>query len=306
MSDFKNNNSTEFKAMGSLADGYTVIPNPVMNDIVNMGPDAFTLLAKIFQYINNSEHKISVRGLATQTKLTKDRVSRGLNKLIELGYIVRKPKKRGNLTIGYSYLVYDRPIGNTTLSRSPEIQDTEIQDTEFTDTNKENNNKYNIKNKNKEDDDDASKLIELYKTFKIEKRVMPHTLKLLKENTHIELDVFEQIFINASEDGIVKKYSYIKSIVEDLNSKKVTTLSDFKKYNDNFKKSKTKNSSKGSSSKTRFHNINQTFTKYDPKDLEKGLKEAQKDKFEESNNHEFHNFNEEKSSSTENSGEWRW
>lgn len=303
MSDFKNNNSTEFKAMGSLADGYTVIPNPVMNDIVNMGSDAFTILAKIFQYINNSDHKISVRGLSTQTKLTKDRVSRGLNKLIELGYIVREPKKRGNLTIGYSYLVYDRPVGNTTLRRSPEIQDTEIQDTEFTDTKKENNNKYNIKNKNK-DDDDASKLIELYKTFKLEKRVMPHTLKLLKQNTHISLDVFEQIFINASEDGVVKKYSYIKSIVEDLNSNNVTTLSNFEKYNDNFKKSKTKKTSKGSSSsKNKFHNTNSTFDKYNPRDLEKILMESQKHKFPKPNKPEFHNFNE-IDKSNGNSEEW--
>jgi Cdc6-like AAA superfamily ATPase len=31
--------------------------------------------------------------------------------------------------------------------------------------------------------------------------------------------------------------------------------------------------------KTRFHNINQTFDKYDPDELEKILKESQKGKF---------------------------
>ena len=31
--------------------------------------------------------------------------------------------------------------------------------------------------------------------------------------------------------------------------------------------------------KTRFHNINQTFTKYTPEELEKMLQESQKNKF---------------------------
>ena len=52
MSDFKSNNSTEFKAMGNLAEGYTVVPNGVMNDIINIGADAFTVLIKIFQFID--------------------------------------------------------------------------------------------------------------------------------------------------------------------------------------------------------------------------------------------------------------
>lgn len=50
---------------------------------------------------------------------------------------------------------------NTALHRGPEIQDTEISDVK-----KENN------------DDNAEKLINLHKAFKIEKRVFSYTIKL--------------------------------------------------------------------------------------------------------------------------------
>lgn len=295
MSDFKSNNSTEFKAMGSLADGYTVIPNPVMNDISNMGADAFTILAKIFQFINNVEHKISVKGLSTQTKLTKDRVSKGLNKLIELGYIVREPKKRGNLTIGFTYLVYDRPIGNTASPRNPDIQDTEFQDTEYRDANKENNKHKNIKKENRVDvvDAQSKKLLDLYKSFKLEKKVMPHTIKLLKENTHISLEVFEQVFIAASGDDVAKKYAYIKKVITELNSKNIKTIKEYEEDNkkhEERKISKSKESSSQARKKTTAHEINQTYKKYEGEELEKKLKESQRGKFIEHKKTKFHNF----------------
>ena len=82
MPDFKFSNNTEFKLMGDLAIGYTVIPNNIMNDIKNIGADGFTVWAKIVQYANSPTHTISIRGLESQLPLSKTRISKALNILI--------------------------------------------------------------------------------------------------------------------------------------------------------------------------------------------------------------------------------
>lgn len=281
MSDFKSSNTSKFRASGNLISGWTTIPNNIMNDIPNMGSDAFMVFAKILQYISNPEHKISVQGLSTQTGLTTGRVSKGLNKLIDIGYIVRNAIKEGNLTRGYEYIVYDSPQIRESIenARGIENRDSDISDSEFRDANNKNNKNKNNKNKNI-DDDDAAKLIELYKNFKLEKRVMPHTTKFLKANNHISLEVYEQIFIDACEDSVAKKFKYIKTIVEDLNSKNVITLTDFEKYNEEFKKTKTKSNSKGSSSsKNRFHNFNQSLDNMTEEYVMERLEESQAKKY---------------------------
>ena len=172
-SQFKSSNQSVFKPSGNLVEGFTVIPNGIMNDIKMMTPDAFTVFAKILQYISNPEHKISIQGLSTQVGLSKDRISKALKKLIEIGYVVRTPIKNGNLTNGYIYEIFDKPqvanVENTNLHRNPENKDTEIQDTKFQYANKENKNKENKKKENKVVvvGEEQTKLLELYKTFKI-------------------------------------------------------------------------------------------------------------------------------------------
>ncbi len=82
--------------------------------------------------------------------------------------------------------------------------------------------------------------------------------------------------------------SYINGIVKSWNEKNIKTLDDLKVSEEEFKhKSETKkastNTNKNNSNnkhvKTRFHNINQTFAKYSPDELEKMLQESQKGKF---------------------------
>lgn len=82
--------------------------------------------------------------------------------------------------------------------------------------------------------------------------------------------------------------SYINGIVKSWNEKNIKTLDDLKVSEEEFKrKSETKkasnNANKNNSNnqhvKTRFHNINQTFAKYSPDELEKMLQESQKGKF---------------------------
>lgn len=80
--------------------------------------------------------------------------------------------------------------------------------------------------------------------------------------------------------------SYINGIVKSWNEKNIKTLDDLKVSEEEFKrKSEVKKTSNNTNKnnnqhiKTRFHNINQTFTKYSPDELEKILQESQKGKF---------------------------
>ena len=278
MSKFKSSNESIFIASSKLAQGFTVIPNEIMNDMKLMGPDAYFVFGKILQYITNPDHKITIQGLSTQLGVSKTRVSNGLNKLIEIGYIKRTPLKNGNLTNGYLYEVFsekqnvditnvndnvntnvsektnnDESIENTTSHRNPKNWDTENRDTNFCDTdfryaNKENNNNNYI---NKENEvvvgvEKETKLIELYKSFKIEKRFMPHTKKLLLEYANkFDLDVFEQVFIAASEESVSKKYAYMKQVFENLDKKNIVTLDDYQKDQAEFKNKKQNKKDKG-------------------------------------------------------------
>ncbi len=281
MSQFKCKNTSEFKAGGNLANGFTTIPNGVMNDIPLMGSSAFTVFAKILQYINNPAHQITVKGLAKQLQVSDGKITRAITKLRELGYIERIEKKEGNLTKGYTYIVYGEPIGNTMSSRNLQNSDSEINKKENTVVVDE-INKNKTKNEEKE-----NKLIDLYKSFVLEKRVMPHTLKLLKENIHISLDVFHEIFISASDESVKKKYAYIKEIIDTLNKNNIKTLDEFNKFNTEYKESKNKykyNKTKKdnniyANNKNSFDNFESTFDKYTKEEFEQIVHKSQVAKY---------------------------
>lgn len=80
--------------------------------------------------------------------------------------------------------------------------------------------------------------------------------------------------------------SYINGIIDRWTKKNVKTIEDIKSLDeehkrktDSKKSSTSSNSSTAPKVKTRFHNFDQTFTKYTPEELEKILQESQKDKF---------------------------
>ena len=278
MSEFKSNNSTEFLFASNLAQGFTVVPNPVMNDMPRMGSDAFAVLIKLFQYANANGHKTTVRGLAKLTGVSINKTGAAINKLIELGYIVRTPKYVGNLIHGYTYEVYDRPVENT---RCHEGRDNDTSDIEYGDNKKENGLKNKgFKKENKDVDDVAEKIIDMYKPFKIEKRVTPHMGKLIRENaSRFSEDVWEYIFIQASEDSVAKKYNYIKELISDFTKNKIYSLSDLEGYNAKYKESKSKSSSKEKKPLTRFHNIRNRVEDYTPEELDDVLKKSQEAKY---------------------------
>lgn len=136
-----------------------------------------------------------------------------------------------------------------------------------------------------------NKVIDLYKSFKLEKRVTPHMTKLLKQYANkLDLEIFEDVFINTLEKKPDSNYKYIKTILESLESKNITSFHDYKLDMDNYKqcKKKTNKTRNGSDKKatiyttkhkTKFHNCNESFSKYDPDELEKILQESQISKF---------------------------
>ena len=253
--------------------------------------------------------EIYVDELIKHTSAGRDHTYRVVNELLEHGYMEKVQYRCEGKILGLNYTVFEvstgennakAKISNVTLSDNGEIveistiqpntenQDTDNPDTVFT-TLLNNNNYEVIKEiKNKEVvvvDEKQTQLLEMYKSFKLEKRVMPHTINLLRQYADkFNLEVFEQIFISASEDTVLKKYRYIKTVLEELDKKNIRTLDAYKKDTEEYKASKTSkklnttnrsNSNKNYKVKTRHHNINQTFEKYTAEGLEELLKENQ-------------------------------
>lgn len=253
--------------------------------------------------------EIYVDELIKHTSAGRDHTYRVVNELLEHGYMEKVQYRCEGKILGLNYTVFEvstgennakAKISNVTLSDNGEIveistiqpntenQDTDNPDTVFT-TLLNNNNYEVIKEiKNKEVvvvDEKQTQLLEMYKSFKLEKRVMPHTINLLKQYTDkFDLGVFEQIFISASEDTVLKKYRYIKTVLEELDKKNIRTIDAYNKDTEEYKASKTSkklnatnrsNSNKNYKVKTRHHNINQTFEKYTAERLEELLKENQ-------------------------------
>lgn len=271
------NNETYFEFDEILNTGFTTIPNTILND-TRLSFKAVGVYVQILQYRNTGSHKVYLKSLANYRTDKKTAVSTALKELEMCGYISKEyiRNEKGQMQ-GMKYIVRMNPIvkstENTTNEPNSENLISEKPTSENTPLKIKYNKKENIKKENI--DDDEAKLIDLYKSFKLEKRVMPHTTKLLKENKHISLEVFEQIFINATNKDNV--YRYLQEVIKDLNNNKITSLADFTKHIESRKKSNKRN--KNLKKKTTAHNINQTFEKYNSDELEKMLLENQKYKF---------------------------
>lgn len=271
------NNETYFEFDEILNTGFTTIPNTILND-TRLSFKAVGVYVQILQYRNTGSHKVYLKSLANYRTDKKTAVSTALKELEMCGYISKEyiRNERGQMQ-GMKYIVRMNPIVKSTENTTNEPNSENLISEKPTSENTPLKIKYNKKeNIIKENiDDDETKLIDLYKSFKLEKRVMPHTTKLLKENKHISLEVFEQIFINATNKDNV--YRYLQEVIKDLNNNKITSLDDFTKHIESRKK--TNKGNRNHKKKTTAHEINQTFKKYNSDELEKMLLENQKYKF---------------------------
>lgn len=272
------NNETYFEFDGILDVGFTTVPNTILND-KRLSFKSIGVYVQILQYRNTGSHKVYLKSLSNYRSDKKTAVSSALKELETCGYISKEyiRNEKGQMQ-GMKYIVrinpIDKPIGNTTNEPNSENLTSDNPTSDNTLLKRKYIKKENVVKKENKDDDEA-KLIELYKSFKLEKRIMPHTTKLLKANKHISLEVFEQIFINAtSKDNI---YRYLQEVIKDLNNNKITSLADFTKHIESRKNSNKRNTSP--KKRTTAHNINQTFEKYNSDELEKMLLENQKGKF---------------------------
>lgn len=96
------------------------------------------------------------------------------------------------------------------------------------------------------------------------------------------LDLFEQIVVDAKNKN--KTFGYVIGTINNSLENNITTLEAFLENRKNYKPSNKKvssssNSNKAPKVKTRFHNISERFNDYTPDELEKLLRESQKNKF---------------------------
>ena len=249
--------------------------------------------------------KIYVKELVNHTSAGRDHTYTVIRELLRSGYMEKVEYRYKGRVLALNYNVFEVPIDvtnhdntkarivkindegdivetieNTTCEPYPENKDVVSQDSISTALliNDFNNKDFNNKDF---DVDDAEKIIQLYKDMKIEKRAMPHTMKLIRENApRFSEDVWTYIFIQASEDSVAKKFNYIKTLVNDFIKAGISSQEDLDRYNAKYKESKTtKPKQKDYAPKTRFHNINNRTQNYTPDQLEKLLTDNQKDKF---------------------------
>ena len=293
MSDFKFSNETYFELDGSFKEGFTVVPNYILNNR-NLSYKAVGLYVQILQYQNSPTHKIYMSSLQTYKTDKESSVRSGINELINEGFLTSEAirNERGQLK-GKRYIVHAKPIEKTTIEPKRENPVSENPVSENTVRKSKIGYKENKKKENIEVEE--AKIISLYyETFKLEKRKMPHTLRLLKEYAYkFDFDLWEEIFISASGEDISNKFKYVRSVIEDLVKENIYTLNEYKKRADHRKSTNKPNNSipqnnkKDTSKKDEikvldnpFNNgSNQTFTKYTPEELEKLLQENQKRKF---------------------------
>lgn len=112
-------------------------------------------------------------------------------------------------------------------------------------------------------------------------------IETIKEK--LPLDLFEQIVVDAKNKN--KTFGYVIGTINKSLENNITTLEAFLENRKNYKPSNKNTSSNNKSTsnkapafKTRFHNINERFSEYSLEELEKGLKESQKDKFKNTDN----------------------
>lgn len=295
MSDFKFSNETYFELDGSFKEGFTVVPNYILNNR-NLSYKAVGLYVQILQYQNSPTHKIYMKSLQTYKTDKESSVRSGINELVSEGFLTREAirNERGQLN-GYRYIVHAQPIEKTAIEPKREnpvsvnpVSDNHVRKSKI--GYKENNKKENI-------EEEARDILSLYyDEYKLSKKKLPHIKSFInKYKDLVELDLWHEIFIRASEDSISSKYLYVKTFIEDLVKDNIYTLNDYKKRKaDQNKSTKKPNKSipqkdnKNTSSDINFVNnfskgassgVNNNFTKYTPNELEKMLLESQKGKF---------------------------
>lgn len=117
------------------ANPYTMIHNGLIRD-KNLSPECCWLI--IYLLANKNSWTINVAQIINDLKerVGRDKVYKILDEAMEIGYIKRELRKKGNLKQGFKYYVSETPKFKKILRR-PESQYAEVQYAENTDLNKD-------------------------------------------------------------------------------------------------------------------------------------------------------------------------
>ncbi len=250
---------------------------------------------------------IYVKELIKHTSSGRDHTYTVIKELLKYGYMEKVEYRYNGKVLALNYTVFEVPIDvsnhdntkarivkidhegnvvesieNSTCEPHPENTETAKTDSVSTELliNDFNNKDFT---KEKLDVDDATeKIISLYKSLKIEKKVMPHSLKLIRENaSKFSEDVWIYIFSLAGEDHVKSKFKYMRDLVADYTKNNVYSMEDVANHDAKYKESKkkAKSSSKEKKPLTRFHNIHNRCEDYTEEELNDIIAKSQEAKY---------------------------
>lgn len=265
------NNETYFEFDNELYEGYTTVPNYILND-TRLTYKAVGVYVQILQYRNTGKHKVYIKSLANYRTDKKSAVSSAINELIETGYVTKHQlrNEKGHIK-GVKYIIRSKPLINVEISTSQPKADFLTSENPTSD-NQPLKIKYNKNKINKKQNYIATQSED--KPLVVDKN---ENVDLIESNTHLLLDSKNK------KDKVSKwnKDRLLKAIdiFKDRQGEYFSLLEKIYKDDKNFAP---KTNSKGSSApkvKTKFHNINETYSNYSPDELKEVIKESQKNKF---------------------------
>ena len=128
----------------------------------------------------------------------------------------------------------------------------------------------------------------MYEKYLIATKTLKDFIAKNEIHERMTIELFEHLLVEVMNNNRVKKKDkYFLKVLKEISNKGIRTIEEYEKDLEDYKaKNKTKETNKrkdySKPVKTRFHNINERFKDYEPEDLEKLLKESQKNKFKKS------------------------
>ncbi|CZR99504.1 TPA: replication initiator protein A [Clostridioides difficile] len=224
---------------------------------------------KLSLYVDKFKVNVEEKRILERDRVLKYREKEDENKSVKLkntlnGSFYRSEKKIKKILNGKNYR--SRTVKTTVQERENlPYSNTDFSNTDFKVVVVDKENKIN-------------KIENLYINLKVDKEIKPGMKKLIEINSdNLDIEVWEQIFINVSENNIKKKYSYIKKILESLKEKNIKTIEEFESDNKLYNEKKSKN--KSSKKINKFDNFDGSLKNKDEKYLNKHIEKSQAVKY---------------------------
>ncbi|KPI55151.1 hypothetical protein KW94_03890 [Clostridioides difficile] len=224
---------------------------------------------KLSLYIDKFKDNVEEKRILERERILKYREKEEKNKSISLkntlnGSFYRSEKKLKKILNGKNYR--SRTVKTTVQER----ENLPYSNNDFKDT----DSKVVVV----DEENKINKIENLYVKLKVDKEVKPGMKKLIEKNiNNLDIEVWEQIFINVSENDIKKKYSYIKKILESLKEKNIKTIKEFENDNQLYNEKKLKN--KSSKKINKFDNFDGNLKNKDENYINEKIKASQDVKY---------------------------